>query len=461
MNFSEKLNAYEGCRLEMEKPGSAYNALNSLFDDGSFVEIGAFVKDAQGNKESVVTGYGAVDMRLTYAFAQDGGAFGKKHADKIALIIEDAVKTGAPVVGIFNCGGAKIENGVDIIASYSKVFKAISKASGVVPLIAIINGVCSGISLYAAKMFDIVIMDENGGAYLNSSAVVDENVGDAMSFSKCGGAHIVCNDGVTKAKTILKYFPSNNMEESAFVENNDDINRLINIDDIVSENQIDMTKLTTELFDSESLTEVFENYGKGVKTYFASLGQISCVAIVSNDKADQNAVNKAARMVSLADSFNIPILSIVDSTGVLADAKDEINGMSSYGARLISCLCEATCPKIAIIASRAYGSGYSLFASKSVGFDYVIAWPVATVCALEPDKAAALLYKKELKDFSHDELCEKYIKENANIYDVASSGEIDDIIDAKTTRQLAFSSLDMLLTKSVVKINKKHGNMPF
>lgn len=480
---------------------TARERLAMLFDEGSFVEIDAFVKhrcnefgmsevDAPG--EGVVTGYGTVDGRLVYAYAQDftviGGSLGEMHAAKICKVMDMAVKMGAPIVGINDSGGARIQEGLDALKGFGDIFYRNTLASGVIPQISIILGPCAGGAVYSPAICDFVFMvDKTSQMFITGPQVVKSVTGEDVSFDELGGAEThASKSGVSgvrcaneeecfdKVKNLLSYLPSNNLEMAPAYECTDDLNRLsetlTNIVPSESSKAYDMKTVINEVVDAGSFYEIFEAFAQNVIVGFARMNG-STVGIIANQpkimagSLDVDSSDKAARFVRFCDSFNIPIVTFTDVPGYLPGVTQEHNGIIRHGAKLLYAFSEATVPKINVIVRKAYGGAYIAMNSKHLGADVVLAWPSAEIAVMGPDGAANIIFRKDIAASSdpvttRQQKIQEYADTFANPYVAASRGYVDDIIEPDSTRPRVISALEMLMSKRETRPSKKHGNIP-
>ncbi len=409
---------------------TARERLAMLFDEGSFVEIDAFVKHrcnefnmgkTKAPGEGVVTGYGTVDGRLVYAYAQDftviGGSLGEMHAAKICKVMDMAAKMGAPIVGINDSGGARIQEGLDALKGFGDIFYRSTQASGVVPQISIILGPCAGGAVYSPAICDFIFMVENTSQmFITGPAVVKSVTGEDVTFEELGGAatHATKSGVASKAfaseeecfaqvKELISYLPSNNLETAPIYDCEDDLNRLSDkLAEIVPEDvnkAYDMKDVIKEIVDDGQFLEMFEKYAKNIITGFARMNGSSIGIIASQPKfmagsLDCDSSDKGARFVRFCDSFNIPIVTFTDVPGYLPGVNQEHNGIIRHGAKLLYAFSEATVPKINVIVRKAYGGAYIAMNSKHLGADMVFAWPTAEIAVMGPSGAANIIFKR-------------------------------------------------------------------
>ncbi len=481
---------------------TARERINLLLDEGSFIEFDAFVSH-RGTKlgmesvsapaEGVVTGYGTVDGRLVYVFAQDftviGGSLGEMHAKKICKVMDMAVKMGAPIIGINDSGGARIQEGIDALAGFGDIFYRNTLASGVIPQISVIMGPCAGGAVYSPAIQDFTFMVEKTSQMFITGpqvikAVTGEDVtseelgGAAAHNAKSGVAHFAYADEETciaGIKQLLSYLPSNNLEDAPdFGCDEADLNRisekLMSIVPDAASKAYDMKEVIAEIADTGSFMEVQSEFAKNIIVGFArfagrSVGIVANQPKVASGSLDMNSSDKAARFIRFCDSFNIPIVTLTDVPGYLPGVTQEHGGIIRHGAKLLFAYSEATVPKINIIVRKAYGGAYIAMSSKHVGADVVLAWPSAEIAVMGPEGAANIVFKKEI-DASADPMAtraskiEEYRNEFANPYEAAKRGYVDDVIEPDSTRPRIISALEMLMSKRENRPAKKHGNIP-
>lgn len=480
---------------------TARERLDKLFDSGTFVETGLFVKHRCVNfgmdkKESpadgVVTGYGQINGRLTYVVAQDftviGGSLGEMHADKIIKCQESAMKVGAPIIYINDSGGARIQEGVDALSGYGKIFYNNTQASGVIPQISVVMGPCAGGAVHSPAMTDFIMMvEKTSQMFLIGPQVIRAVTGKDITLEELGGAlthnsisgvahfHASSEDlCIEQIKTLLSYLPQNNMEKAEEFECSDDLNRVsLELNDIVPDSPnktYEMKTIIKSIADNNVFFETQSDYAKNILTGFIRLGGKS-IGIIANEPSvmagclDINASDKAARFIRTCDSFNIPILTFEDVSGFLPGVEEEHGGIIRHAAKMFFAYSEATVPMVTVITRRAYGSAYIGMCSKQLGADIVYAWPEAEIAAMGAEGAVNTIFAKDIKeaDNPQSERAKKILEyENAvmNPYVAASRGYVDDIIEPATTRKMLIAAFDSLETKVIHRVNKKHGNIP-
>ena len=483
-------------RIEKQHAKGKYTArerLEKLFDEGTFVELDMFMKHRCTNfgqekkdmpADGVVTGYGTVDGRLVYAYAQDftvsGGALGEKHAHKIWKVMDLAMKMGAPCIGINDSGGARIQEAVDALSGYGGIFYRNTAASGVIPQISVIMGPCAGGAVYSPAITDFIFMVKNtsqmfitGPAVIKSvtaEEVTAEELGGAVTHnSRSGVAHFACeneDDCLAKIRELLSYLPSNNMEDAPSVEPTDDPDRQDeSLNTVVPDNPnmpYDMKDVIRSIVDNGEFFEVQELFATNVIIGYARMdGRV--VGIVANQPnvmagcLDVDASDKAARFVRFCDAFNIPLLTLVDVPGFLPGVDQEHNGIIRHGAKMLYAYSEATVPKVTVITRKAYGGSYIAMCCRELGADQVMAWPTSEIAVMGPAGAANIIFRK---DPDKEAKTQEYIDEVAAPYVAAERGYVDMVIEPKETRPLVITAFNALASKREVGPAKKHGNIP-
>ncbi|MEK7325429.1 MAG: acyl-CoA carboxylase subunit beta [Chloroflexota bacterium] len=480
---------------------TARERLDLLLDRGSFREVDAFVThrttdfgldEKQFLSDSVVTGWGTIDGRLVYVFSQDftvfGGSLGEVHAEKVCKIMDMAMKTGAPVIGLNDSGGARIQEGVVSLGGYADIFLRNTLASGVVPQISAIMGPCAGGAVYSPALTDFIFMVK-GSSYMfvTGPDVVKSVTAEEVSFEDLGGASVhsatsgVCHyvaeneaDCLFLIRKLLGYIPQNNMEDPPFAKSVDDsLREDAALDSIIPENPnkpYDIKEVITKIVDNGEFFEIHADYAPNIVVGFARLGGHS-VGIVANQPAvlagvlDINASEKGARFIRFCDCFNIPIVTLEDVPGFLPGVKQEHGGIIRSGAKLLYAYCEATVPKLTVITRKAYGGAYDVMSSKHIRGDLNLAWPTAEIAVMGPDGAVNIIFRKELAEAEDPaakkaELVQMYREKFANPYVAASRGYIDDVIEPRETRPRLINGLELLAHKRDSNPQKKHGNIP-
>jgi len=480
---------------------TARERITRILDENSFVEIDAFVehrcvnfgmekKPAPG--EGVVTGYGTIGGRLVYIYAQDftviGGSLGEMHAAKIAKTQETALKVGAPIIGINDSGGARIQEGVDALSGYGKIFYNNTMASGVIPQISVILGPCAGGAVYSPALTDFVFMVENiSKMFITGPEVIKAVTGEVVSGEKLGGAmthnsisgvaHFVDNsedECIDKIKKLLSFLPQNNMETVPVQETTDELNRIDSVlNNIIPDNPnkaYDMKDVIYSLTDRGEFLEYQPYYAMNIITGFMRLNGKSVGVVASQPKVlagclDINASDKAARFIRTCDAYNIPLLTLMDVPGFLPGTTQEYGGIIRHGAKMLYAYSEASVPKVTVITRKAYGGSYIAMCNKELGADMVLAWPTAEIAVMGPEGAANIIFKKEIesaedRNLKRSEKIEEYREKVANPYTAAARGYVDAVIEPAETRKRIISAFDMLTGKRVYKPEKKHGNIP-
>jgi len=480
---------------------TARERIEIFLDEGSFEEIGKFVmhrcKDFGMDKEyylgdGVVTGYGTVNGRLVYVFSQDftvfGGALSESFAEKIVKIMELAMKNGAPLIGLNDSGGARIQEGVVSLAGYADIFYQNTMASGVIPQISAILGPCAGGAVYSPALTDFIVMVENTSYMfvtgpnvvktVTHEQVTSEELGGATTHStKSGVTHFACSDEVAALQLIrnmLSYMPQNCEELPPVAAYESPVSELRPaLNDIIPElatQPYNILDVIDQIVDEGSFLQVHENYAENIVVGFARLGGRS-LGIVGNQPAvlagclDKNASVKGARFVRFCDCFNIPLLVLEDVPGFMPGTDQEWNGIINHGAKLLYAFCEATVPRITVITRKAYGGAYDVMNSKHIGADMNFAWPTAEIAVMGAKGAAEIIFKKEISESENPEekLAEKvdeYTRKFANPYRAAHRGYVDEVIEPANTRSKLLRAFKMLENKSVSNPRKKHGNIP-
>jgi acetyl-CoA carboxylase carboxyltransferase component len=480
---------------------TARERLELLMDPGSFRELDMFVthrtvgfgiEEKKFLGDSVVTGWGTIEGRLVYVFSQDftvfGGSLGEVHAEKVCKIMDLAMRNGAPVIGLNDSGGARIQEGVVSLGAYAYIFLRNVLASGVVPQISAIMGPCAGGAVYSPAMTDFILMVK-GTSFMHITGpgvikavtreeVTSEELGGAMVHNtKSGVAHFAAEDEedcIFLVKKLLSFVPQNNMEDPPFVPTNDPSDRMDEaLDSIVPDSPTrayDMKDVIRRVVDNGDFFEVHEHWAQNIVVGFARLGGFS-VGIVGQQPAvmagvlDIDSSTKGARFVRFCDCFNIPIITFEDVPGFLPGVAQEHGGIIRNGAKLLYAYCEATVPKITIITRKAYGGAYDVMSSKHIRGDISYAWPTAEIAVMGPDGAVNIIFRREIAAAEDPEaerarLVEEYRDQFANPYVAAARGYIDDVIEPRETRPRLIEALKMLQNKRDSNPPKKHGNIP-
>ncbi len=515
MTIQKKLETFHRLRSQAELGGgtdrieqqhkkgklTARERLDLLLDPGSFVELDRFVTHRSSdfglaeNKplgDGVVTGYGRIEGRPVYVFSQDftvfGGSLAEAHAEKICKVMDLAVRNGAPVIGLNDSGGARIQEGVVSLGGYADIFLRNTLSSGVVPQISAVLGPCAGGAVYSPAITDFVFM-VRGISYMfvTGPNVVKTVTHEDVTTEELGGADVhACVSGVAQfahdseaecfneIRRLLSYVPGNNLDNPPFRETDDPADRrdeeLLTIVPDNPNKPYDMHEVIQRVVDAGELLEVHRDYAPNIIVGFARLGGHS-VGLIANQPAvlagvlDIKASLKGARFIRFCDAFNIPLVTFEDVPGFLPGIEQEHGGIIKHGAKLLYAYSEATVPKITVITRKAYGGAYDVMNSKHVRGDFNVGWPTAEIAVMGPKGAAEILFKRDIAqaddpDEKLDQLVSEYRDKFADPYHAASRGFLDDVIDPRETRPRLISALQMLLTKRDTNPPKKHGNIP-
>ena len=480
---------------------TARERLENLLDAGSFVELdmlarhrahGFGIENTRPLTDGVVTGWGTIDGRKVFVFAQDftvfGGALGEVFAKKIHKVMDLAESVGAPMIGVNDGAGARIQEGVVSLDAYGGIFFRNVKASGVIPQISVIMGPCAGGAVYSPAMTDFIFMVK-GTSHMfitgpdvvktvTGEDVTQEELGGAMTHAaKSGVAGFVADDEAScleQVRYLLSFLPQNNLEDPPYFEPEDDPDRrcesIVSLIPDAPNKPYDMKAVIQEVVDDGDFFEVHQHWAMNIVCGFARIdGYV--VGIVGNQPQnlagtlDIEASEKAARFVRTCDAFNVPLVTFVDVPGFLPGTDQEYGGIIRHGAKLLYAYCESTVPRVQIITRKAYGGAYVVMNSKSIGADLAFAWPSAEVAVMGPQGAVNIIFRKEI-DSADDaevrraELIEEYTERFANPYIAAERGYVDDVIDPRDTRRVLVRSLEMLRTKREQMPSRKHGNVP-
>ncbi len=487
-------------KQHQKKKLTARERIAYLLDEGSFEEIGILVthrttdfgmQDQLYYGDGVVTGYGTISGRLVYLFAQDftvfGGALSETHAEKICKIMDHALKVGAPLIGLNDSGGARIQEGVRSLGGYADIFYRNVQASGVIPQISAIMGPCAGGAVYSPAITDFTMMVEdtsymfvtgpNVVKTVTNEEVTSEELGGASTHStKSGVTHITSANDIAcleDIKSLLSYLPQNNKTNPITIsyELNDELRPSLNTIIPDSANKpYDMHEVINGIIDEDSFYEIHKDYAENIIVGFARIAGKS-IGIVANQPMslagvlDVNSSKKGARFTRFCDCFNIPLLVLVDVPGFLPGTDQEWNGIIIHGAKLLYALSEATVPRVTVITRKAYGGAYDVMNSKHIGADMNFAWPTAEIAVMGAKGASEIIFKKEIKEADNPELklSEKeteYADKFANPYRAAERGFVDEVILPEDTRRKLIKSFSMLENKEVVRPDRKHGNIP-
>lgn len=483
---------------------TARERINILLDEGSFEEFDMFVTHRCTNfgmekqkfaGDGVVTGHGTIDGRVVYVYAQDftvfGGSLSETMSNKICKVMDMAMKVGAPVIGINDSGGARIQEGVCALAGFANIFQRNVLASGVIPQISAIFGPCAGGAVYSPALTDFVFMSkESSYMFLTGPKVVKTVTGEIVNEAQLGGAqvhssksgvaHFVAEDeeeGLLKIRRLLSFLPQNNLEEAPQFECNDPINRLEDsLNEIIPDNPntpYDMKEVILSIVDNSDFLEVHEDFAKNIIVGFARFNG-SSVGIIANQPAfmagvlDSNAARKAARFIRFCDAFNIPIVTLEDVPGFLPGTGQEYNGIISHGAKLLYAYAEATVPKVTVILRKAYGGAYCVMSPKNLRGDINYAWPSAEIAVMGAKGAVEILEGKNISKIENETEKAEFIKKAedeytekfSNPYVAAQMGYLDDVIEPRNTRFRVIRALQLLATKKDSVPAKKHSNIP-
>ncbi|MBI2651677.1 acyl-CoA carboxylase subunit beta [Candidatus Woesearchaeota archaeon] len=491
----------EAIKMQREKGKlTAKERIELLVDKGSFVEVNEFMElrshdyglqEKKMPRDGVITGYAKINGRQVCVYAQDfafiGGSMGEMHNKKISSIMEHALKTGCPIVGLLDSGGARIQEGINSLDSGGLIFKNNTLASGVIPQISAILGPCAGIAVYSPALTDFIFMTKKVSyMFITGPDIIKTITGESIDFESLGGtlahnqksgvAHFVAEDEkecVELIRFLLSYLPQNNLESPPFLNAHDNAERLNNkLKDIIpkdTKKSYDVKEVIEEIVDKNTFFEIHPLYAPNAVVGFARLNN-NVVGIVANQPKilagclDINSSDKIARFVRFCDCFNIPLINLVDVTGYLPGVEQEHNGIIRHGAKVLYAYSEAVVPKISLVMRKAYGGAYIAMVSKEMGFDAVIAWPDAEIAVMGAEQAINLIFRKELKGNNGAKIKNERIKEYnekfLNPYAAAKYGKVDIIIEPKDTRKTLISCLETLLSKRERMPAKKHGNMP-
>ncbi|MDR2711564.1 MAG: methylmalonyl-CoA carboxyltransferase [Clostridiales bacterium] len=479
---------------------TARERIEALLDPGSFVELDQFVthrgtefgmSTVTAPGEGVVTGYGTIDSRLVYVFSQDftvlGGSLGEMHAAKICKVMDLAVKVGAPLIGINDSGGARIQEGVDALHGYGEIFKRNTLASGVIPQISVIMGPCAGGAVYSPALTDFVFMVDKCQMFITGPQVIKAVTGEDVSAEKLGGAsthnrtsgnaHFFAaneKECIEQIKTLISYLPANNLDGVSALPNTDPPERM---DEILAEvvpddsnKPYNMADIIAAIADDHKFFEVQSMWAGNIIIGFIRLNGVS-VGVIANQPRilagclDIDASDKAGRFIRFCDAFGIPLLTFVDTPGYLPGVAQEHGGIIRHGAKLLYAYSEATVPKLTVITRKAYGGAYLAMCAKALGADVAIAWPTAQIAVMGAQGAANIVFRKEIEDAEdpiakRQEKIQEYEEKFSNPYCAAARGLVDMVIEPEQTRYYLIKSLDTLIGKKESRPGKKHGNLP-
>lgn len=476
---------------------TARERIDILMDPGTFQEINAFVvsrleDSGEAFGDGVVTGYGLVDGRRVYIYAQDftfqGGALGEMQANKITRVLDLAAKTGAPVVGLIDSGGARIQEGIHSLHGYGEIFRRNAQYSGIIPQISVIMGPCAGGAAYSPALTDMIIMVEKQAfMFLTGPEVVKSVTGEIVDQETLGGAathlglsglaHLTAPDeqaALATVRAVLGYLPSNTMENAPILDSGDSPNRADEaLNSIVPQDwttPYSMHDVINHVVDQGSFLELQTTFATNAVIGLARMGG-QPVGVVGNEPSnlggsmDMNAGDKMARFVRFCDSFNLPIITFADTPGFLPGTDQEHRGVIRHGAKVLFAYSEASVPKISVITRKAYGGAYIVMSSRSLEGDMCFAWPSAEIAVMGPEGAANILYRKQISEAADPKaerarLVAEYREKFLNPYETAKVGYLDDVIEPRTTRARIIAALAILRDKSVNPLPRKHGNIP-
>lgn len=490
--------------LEKRKEKGVLNArerLDVLFDKGTFRELDMLVTHRCTNfgmekvtipADGVVTGHGKVDGRVVFAYAQDftarAGSLGEMQAKKICKVMDMALKAGAPIIGMNDSGGARIQEGIDALSGYGEIFFRNSAASGVIPQISAIMGPTAGGAVYSPAMTDFIFMVKKSSyMFITGPNVIKAVTGEEITFEDLGGAmahneksgvaQFACDsdeDCILKIRKLLSYLPANNMEDPPCITPTDDPNRMdAALDKIIPDNpnrSYDIKDVIKSIVDDAAFFEPHQYFAKNIVICFARLNgrTIGIIANQPNQMAgclDIDASDKATRFIRFCDAFNIPMLTIADVPGYLPGSNQEWGGIIRHGAKLLWCYSEATVPKLLLITRKDYGGAYLAMCSKHLGADMAFAWPSAEIAVMGAEGAANIIHARDIKAADdpaakRKEKIEAYNKQFSNPYCAATRGYVDAVIQPSETRPRLIDALEAMMTKRELRPAKKHGNIP-
>jgi len=497
-DLTNRRNAIEllGSEAENQADGkmSSRERVKALLDDNSFVEIGAFVTQRATDfnldatdlpADGVVTGYGTIQGRLVYVYSQDatvlGGAIGEMHAKKIVKIYDLALKMGAPVIGLLDSAGLRLQEATDALDAFGQIYVKQSMASGVIPQITAVLGNCGGGAAVITSLSDFTFMtSENSKLFVNSPNTYDDTAGTMDEYASAdfnakesGLVDFVCENDACVLDCIcglVELLPANNAEEAPFAVVTDDLNRISEELNSAVHNGIDGLAIVTAIADNQSVVEIKKAFGTEVVIALGNMNGMT-VGFVSNQTSGDdegrltvNGLNKVTDFVSFCDAFSIPVVTITDIVGYAAQLAQEKAGLAKAAAKLACVFASATVPKINVIANRAYGSAYVSFNSKHIGADVVMAWPTAAISMMDATNAVKIMYAEEISkaevagDFIASKTAE-FAEKQGSPYAAASRGYIDDIIEPAATRKRVIVALEMLYTKNEAGVDRKHSTV--
>lgn len=472
---------------------TARERIASLLDPDTFVELDRFIthrctnfnmEKIEAPCEGVVTGFGTINGRLVYVFSQDftvlGGSLGEMHAAKICKMLDLAMKVGAPVIGINDSGGARIQEAVDALSGYGKIFYRNTLASGVIPQISVIMGPCAGGAVYSPALTDFVYMvQDTSQMFITGPQVIKTVTGEEVSAQQLGGAmthnsvsgvaHFMAeNDAecMEQIRRLLSFIPSNNLDTPPVIQFNDDPQRVVEeLNSIIPDNpnqSYDAKQIIAGIVDNSDFYEIQPYFAQNIITAFARMDGQTIGIIANQPKTmagclDINASDKASRFIRFCDAFNIPLLNIVDVPGFLPGTSQEYGGIIRHGAKLLYAYSEATVPKVTLVTRKAYGGAYLAMCSRDLGADQVIAWPTAEIAVMGPAGAANIIFRN---DADIQAKTEEYSNNFATPYQAAKRGFVDMVIEPRETRPVLINAFNMLASKREARPAKRHGNIP-
>jgi len=481
---------------------TARERIELLLDKGTFVEINPFIEhrglafgaEAEAPGEGVVTGYGKVDGRLVFLFAQDftvfGGALGEMHAQKIARVMDLAAENGAPVIGLNDSGGARIQEGVLSLDGYGHIFYRNSIYSGVVPQISVIMGPCAGGAVYSPAITDFVFMvEKTSQMFITGPKVIETVTGAKINSEDLGGARVHSSvsgnahftaaseeEVLDEVRRLISYLPSNNRENpptkkpEQAIPLEERIDEMLNVVPVDGTKVYDVRKVINLIVDDADFMEVQPMFARNIVVGFGRINGETVGIIANNPKMmagglDIDSSDKAARFIRFCDCFNIPLITFEDVSGFIPGVQQEHGGIIRHGAKILYAYSEATVPKITVILRKAFGGAYVALNSKAIGADLVFAWPNAEIAVMGPEGAANIIFAKEINESDNPEATraakiQEYREKFANPYVAAANGIVDDVIDPRDTRKSLASALEMLKNKKKSLPYKKHGNIP-
>jgi methylmalonyl-CoA decarboxylase subunit alpha len=481
-----KLTARERIELLLDK-----NSFTELNSDMELTSHNFNLQEKKQPGDGIITGYGTINQKPVCIFAQDfifmGGSMGEAHNSKIANIQEHALKIGTPIIGLFDSGGARIQEGVNSLDVGGKIFKNNTLASGVIPQISVILGPCAGIAVYSPALTDFIFMTKKiSYMFITGPEVIKTITGENVDFESLGGS-LVHNEksGVAHfieenekecfetLKLLLSYLPQNNLENPPVINTSDNPQRVTQkLSQIIpkeTKKSYDVKNVIEEIVDKNTFLEIHPLYAQNAVIGLARLNSQS-IGIVANQPKilagciDINSSDKIAKFVRFCDNFNIPLINLVDVTGYLPGVNQEHNGIIRHGAKVLYAYSEATVPKISLVMRKAYGGAYIALASKGMGYDKVIAWPNSEIAVMGAEQAVNIIHRKELKSDKTGKIkmqkVAEYKQKFLNPYEAAKHGKVDIITEPKNTRKTLIRCLDMLMTKRERRPAKKHGNVP-